>query len=198
MNDMVKTFNMRLQSAMEYLMTYGWAILIIGVVVVALFGLGILSNPLGTVCLPLTGYLCSAPSMVDHGSAGGAGGGANNAITATNIAFLTFTFGQNTGQAMYNVLIAVTAESNTLTATGLPSGTVLSPGGSDTNVVNNAASGFTSGQTTTAYIGMDNNQVTNNAIGQTFSGFVWIAYNTGSLTGSPNYAKVGTLIAKIS
>ena len=31
------------QSAMEYLMTYGWAILIIAVVLAALFGLGILN-----------------------------------------------------------------------------------------------------------------------------------------------------------
>ena len=34
----------RLQSAMEYLMTYGWAILIIAVVLGALFSLGIF-NP---------------------------------------------------------------------------------------------------------------------------------------------------------
>jgi hypothetical protein len=31
---------MKLQSAMEYLMTYGWAILIIAIVMVALFSLG--------------------------------------------------------------------------------------------------------------------------------------------------------------
>ena len=32
--------DMKLQSAMEYLMTYGWAILIIAIVMVALFSLG--------------------------------------------------------------------------------------------------------------------------------------------------------------
>lgn len=35
---------LRLQSAMEYLMTYGWAILIIAVVLAALFGLGFFSS----------------------------------------------------------------------------------------------------------------------------------------------------------
>ncbi len=35
----------RLQSAMEYLMTYGWAILIIAIVLAALFSLGVF-NPI--------------------------------------------------------------------------------------------------------------------------------------------------------
>ena len=56
--------NMRLQSAMEYLMTYGWAILIIAVVMVALFSLGILGgNPLGTSCLSQSGYICQSPVL---------------------------------------------------------------------------------------------------------------------------------------
>ncbi len=49
---------------MEYLMTYGWAILIIAVVMVALFSLGILSgNPLGTQCLPQPGFECTNPVL---------------------------------------------------------------------------------------------------------------------------------------
>ena len=36
--------SLRLQSAMEYLMTYGWAILIIAVVLGALFGLGFFNS----------------------------------------------------------------------------------------------------------------------------------------------------------
>jgi len=53
--------NSKLQSAMEYLMTYGWAILIIAIVMVALFALGILGNPLSSSCTPQTGYLCQTP-----------------------------------------------------------------------------------------------------------------------------------------
>ncbi len=56
--------NLKLQSAMEYLMTYGWAILIIAVVMVALFSLGILGgNPLSTACLSLSGYICQTPIL---------------------------------------------------------------------------------------------------------------------------------------
>jgi len=42
---------------MEYLMTYGWAILIIAIVMVALFSLGIL-NPTQNYCLAQVGFLC--------------------------------------------------------------------------------------------------------------------------------------------
>jgi len=56
--------NLKLQSAMEYLMTYGWAILIIAVVMVALFSLGILGgNPLGTTCLAQSGFTCQSPIL---------------------------------------------------------------------------------------------------------------------------------------
>ena len=43
--DMKTRARKKIQSAMEYLMTYGWAILIIAVVLVVLFLLGI-TNPL--------------------------------------------------------------------------------------------------------------------------------------------------------
>ncbi|MEM3781390.1 MAG: hypothetical protein QXT43_00305 [Candidatus Micrarchaeaceae archaeon] len=54
----------RAQSAMEYLMTYGWAILIIAVVLGALFSLGVFSSSsfLGTACIPQSGFLCSNPT----------------------------------------------------------------------------------------------------------------------------------------
>ncbi len=41
---MVYRGNMKAQSAMEYLMTYGWAILIIAIVLVALFSLGVFNS----------------------------------------------------------------------------------------------------------------------------------------------------------
>ena len=72
--------NLKLQSAMEYLMTYGWAILIIAVVMVALFSLGILGgSPLGTTCLPQSGFECTNP-VFSH---------ANGELSAT--------LGQNSG-----------------------------------------------------------------------------------------------------
>ncbi len=58
------------QSAMEYLMTYGWAILIIAVVLGALYSLGIFNgaNFLGGTCVASPGYLCSNPLMATDGT----------------------------------------------------------------------------------------------------------------------------------
>ncbi len=56
------------QSAMEYLMTHGWAVLIIAVVLVALFALGLFSiNPAtnANTCVPISGYECASP-VLDH------------------------------------------------------------------------------------------------------------------------------------
>ncbi|MHA1867361.1 MAG: hypothetical protein ACTSVB_02005 [Candidatus Heimdallarchaeaceae archaeon] len=44
------------QSAMEYLMTYGWAILIVIVVVAALYGMGVFSLKSGVTCSPCFSY----------------------------------------------------------------------------------------------------------------------------------------------
>ena len=51
------------QSAMEYLMTYGWAILIVAIVLAALFSLGVFSSGalIGTTCIASPGFLCSVP-----------------------------------------------------------------------------------------------------------------------------------------
>ncbi len=61
---------MNSQSAMEYLMTYGWAILIIAVVLGALYSLGIFNgaNFLGGTCVAAPGYLCSNPLIDTDGT----------------------------------------------------------------------------------------------------------------------------------
>lgn len=57
------------QSAMEYLMTYGWAVLIIALVLVTLFDLGAFNNPnIQTSCLAQTGFLCTNPIITNSGS----------------------------------------------------------------------------------------------------------------------------------
>ncbi len=65
------------QSAMEYLMTYGWAILAIAIVLAALFELGIFNSVNTTVCLSKPGFTCATPRY-----------------NATEVAF---TIGQDTG-----------------------------------------------------------------------------------------------------
>ena len=58
------------QSAMEYLMTYGWAILIVAVVLGALYSLGVFggANFLGGTCVASPGYLCSNPLLATDGT----------------------------------------------------------------------------------------------------------------------------------
>ncbi len=61
---------MKLQSAMEYLMTYGWALLIIVVVLAVLFYLGVfnLGAPAGSICDPYADYLCQNPVLASNGN----------------------------------------------------------------------------------------------------------------------------------
>ncbi len=57
------------QSAMEYLMTYGWAILILGIVASALFALGIFNPGQSTsqICQLEAGFICANYYMVQNG-----------------------------------------------------------------------------------------------------------------------------------
>ena len=76
------------QSAMEYLMTYGWAILIIAVVLGALFALGIFSGTTsGSSCNAAVGFFCQNPVLLPNGN-------------------LTVTIGQNFGPTHYNIGLA--------------------------------------------------------------------------------------------
>ncbi|MGC9142402.1 MAG: hypothetical protein ACP5HF_00680 [Candidatus Micrarchaeia archaeon] len=56
---------LRMQSAMEYLMTYGWALLIIGIALAAFFALGVFSpnRYVPTVCTLPSGLGCSFSSL---------------------------------------------------------------------------------------------------------------------------------------
>ncbi len=60
---------MKSQSAMEYLMTYGWAVLIVGIVLVVLFDLGAFSAPAFTsTCIAQSGFLCTNPIITNTGA----------------------------------------------------------------------------------------------------------------------------------
>jgi len=82
-----KTF-IKAQSAMEYLMTYGWAILIVAVVLGALYSLGVFNGAafLGTSCISASGFYCTNPTL----STGGV---------------LTVTIGQATGTTFKNAYL---------------------------------------------------------------------------------------------
>ncbi len=167
------------QSAMEYLMTYGWAILIIAIVLAALFSLGVFSSSsfLGTTCISLSGYTCSSPLL--HGGA------------------VTATVGQATGTSWSSALFFF-----------LPSGTTLpvntiayTP---NTACVFGVTGGLNTGGTVTftvnAPIATYNTCGSNFliAVGTTASGQIWAQYQTTS-TGSANLmAQIATVTLKES
>ena len=58
------------QSAMEYLTTYGWAILLIAIILIAFFDLGVFGNgnATSTTCLAEVGFSCSNPLLNSTGN----------------------------------------------------------------------------------------------------------------------------------
>ena len=52
-----KLFSHKGQAAMEFLMTYGWAILIVLVAIAALYFMGVFSPPVSETCLPKSPFL---------------------------------------------------------------------------------------------------------------------------------------------
>ena len=157
---------LKAQSAMEYLMTYGWAILIIAVVLGALFSLGVFSGTslLGTTCIASSGYYCS--NLVLHGGT------------------LSFTFGQNTGVnwAAANVFF-------------LPSGSAA-PSSVPGTCVNPFSSGINSGQTVTVSLsGTCGGTSLPTTLGSTIAGSVWAEYQTAT-GGTMYFTQVATLTAK--
>ena len=61
---------MKAQSAVEYLMTYGWSILIIAVVIASLIELGVFNsvNASPSACIATTGYSCTNPTLYASGA----------------------------------------------------------------------------------------------------------------------------------
>ena len=58
---------MRLQSAIEYLVTYGWAIIIIGIVIAALFALHVFNPSVQTQCVLQAGFSCENLFLAQNG-----------------------------------------------------------------------------------------------------------------------------------
>ncbi len=172
------------QSAMEYLMTYGWAILIIAVILAALDFLGVFNGNtfIGTSCLATPGYLCSSPVFA-----------ISNSLQPDNL--LSFTFKQDTGQTLYNVQFACAASANSLT--GMPNArNVANSGFKSFTGINAIASGSSVDVQGLQCYDANGNPLSNLPIGSAFGGSIWINYTTlGSST--PQYAVVAKLTAKV-
>ena len=167
------------QSAMEYLMTYGWAILIIAVVLAALDFLGVFNGNtfIGSSCLATPGYLCSNPVMTANAN------GPN---------LLSFNFEQDTGQTIYDVSFACSASSNS--STGMPNANTA-------NVFQFATSAISSGSQLNISgmqcYGSNANLFQDNPIGTVFSGTLWIQYTTVPASTNYQYAKIAKITAKV-
>jgi hypothetical protein len=159
----------KLQAAMEYLMTYGWAILIIALALGVLYSLGVFNpnrlKPVG--CFLPAPFTCQIQTF--KGSNGN----------------LTLLIGQGSGQTITITNVAC-VDNSLLTNNGLPtSGFIptsktLASGGSIPITVNCKKS--------------DNNFLTNGNIGDTFSGSLVVQYTIGS---NPYYT-IGSISAQIN
>ncbi|MDE1854759.1 MAG: hypothetical protein KGH57_00340 [Candidatus Micrarchaeota archaeon] len=169
----LRSKEVKAQSAMEYLMTYGWAILIIAVVLGALFSLGVFSsnNSLGTSCISNAGYLCSNPQI--HGGT------------------LTVNVGQLTGSSWttVNVLLVETgAPAPTTSSFALSCAQQFSSGiNNGQQVAMSVTGGITSGGACTALP---------SSVGTAVSGAVWAQYTVGSNSGL--IAKLAGISVKVS
>ena len=165
---------LKAQSAMEYLMTYGWAILIIAVVLGALFSLGVFSGSsiIGTSCIAGPGFYCQNPVL-----AGGK---------------LTFSFGQNTGATVYNAIVWV-ANQSTTPGTTPP---FFTGSGNGVYYGSQTYTSLASGQVVTPSITLS---AYNTApIGTSFTGYVWLAYNASGSGPANLLTKVGTIVVKVT
>lgn len=159
---------MKLQSALEYMTTYGWAILIISIVVVALVVLiNLASAPQQTCVLP-AGFGCQSYYMVSSPTSGPSDNVVVNLVQSTS----------------YPIQVTAMGCSNPLTPvdTYVFSKPVPIPIGS--NYTFNIQC-YTNGS---FYTG---------AIGQTFSGYLIVNY-TNAYTGFPGsiYGKISVLVSK--
>ncbi len=169
----------RAQSAMEYLMTYGWAILVIAIIVSLLFALGLFSGGSGTPsgCVPQSGFSCTNPSY------------GTNGISAT--------ISQDSGQYYLGAWVFVASSSEHISSSGLP---VNFSASSANNMLYIGA--LTPSQSTTFYY--TNTKAgdipTNNVpVGYPFTGYIWLGYCTTPGCNSPtSFAKVGTINVKSS
>ncbi len=171
------------QSAMEYLMTYGWAILIIAVVLAALDLLGVFNGSafVGTACLATPGYTCSNPVLAT---------GTPNP--------LNFTFTQSTGVTLYNVSFACAASAN---SSGLPAeGSVTTPFASSNFITtsNTLATGSSVTITGLDCYNANGALMTGNPIGTAFGGTIYMSYSTSSSNSPILVAPVAKVTVKVS
>ncbi len=164
---------------MEYLMTYGWAILVIAIIVSLLFALGLFSGGAGTPsgCVPQSGFSCTNPSY------------GTNGISAT--------ISQDSGQYYLGAWVFVASSSEHIGSSGLPVNF------STSNTANMQYIGeLGPTQSTTFYFKNTSAgaiPTANVPVGYPFIGDIWLGYCTTPGCNTPtSFTKVGTINVKSS
>ena len=164
---------------MEYLMTYGWAILVIAIIVSLLFALGLFSGGAGTSsrCTPQSGFSCTNPSY------------GTNGISAT--------ISQDSGQYYLGAWVFVASSSEHISSSGLPVNFSASSANNMLYIGQLGPSQSTTFYYTNAKAGAI--PTANVPVGYPFTGDVWLGYCTTPGCDSPtSFAKVGTINVKNS
>ena len=163
------------QSAMEYLMTYGWVILIIAVVLAALFELGVFngSNLAPQACIAQAGFVCKNPIYTSNG--------------------IMFTFGQTNGRDYYGDWVLVAAEGAALDSNGVPANFLAGA----VPIASSTSNVLIPGQTVPVDFPSTNFQYgsvpSNPAVGTHFAGYVWLGYCLSPCQSPTAYSKIATI-----
>ncbi len=187
------------QSAIEYLMTYGWAILIIGIVLAVLFKLNVFSGQtfVSSQCNGIPGFPCSTPVLNQSG-------------------LLSITIGQVGSSPIYDVMLSCSASFNT---SGEPSNasswTLVQSNGIGIPISQLAGRGespingtvMVSGQNLRikgipCYGSSGEPMASPSAIDTAFTGALWINYTNTACTPrsagcNPNIEQIATLQLKV-
>ena len=167
----------RAQSTVEYLTTYGWVIIIIAIVLLALFELGIFNLSGPSTCTAQPGYVCSGP------------------VYGTNS--IQFMFGQNSGKYYYGDWVFIAPQGGG-TSNSLPQNFSTWPNANAVEI--EGTNGILApGETVQVSFpgGVGGGFQKNSPVGTQFSGYVWFAYCTSLPCGVPtNFARVADMYVK--
>ncbi len=174
-----KRGNSKAQSAMEYLMTYGWAILIISIVLAALFALGVFSSSsfVGTTCIAASGYECATPLLHSGLFTATIGQATGTSWATTNVVFIS---GGGVPSSLANTVFTGSVCAQTVSG-GLTSGA------SFTFTVNTMASG-TGALSCTGGTFLS-------TIGSSYTGSLWAEYTSSGVSGY-QWSQIATVTLK--
>ena len=153
-------------------MTYGWAILIISVVLASLFSLGVFNagSSLSTACVSSAGYICSSPLL--------------------HAGQFSVTLGQATGNSWTNTVVYYDPSGTTgcafVPTPGLASGTIANTAWNMLTLSSAASNSLT-------FVGSGTVLPSSATAGTSYSGTIWASYNSATASLSNLCVQVATV-----